>query len=225
MTWLLLVMVFAVLIAVVLWGEFEHWRSSRRLMGARPGASGTGEAILVLGYRNRGTRANAINRWRVRAGLRSCPSRPGPSRLVLCGGAVGGRVAEAELMACYARESRGYAGVLITEARSRSTWENVHNAIPLIEDADRIKVVSNSLHAEKARLYLWRHRPDLAERLVPARDYRFGELILIKPVMAAIGRRHIRDALRSATATHALSLGAGAGIAATPSSSSRKPPD
>jgi uncharacterized SAM-binding protein YcdF (DUF218 family) len=199
-TWLLVVIVVAVVIAAALWGEFEHWRSSQRRMGSRPGGSGTGEAILVLGYRNRGARANIINRWRVRAGLRSCPPWPSPSRLVLCGGAVGGSVAEAELMACYARESCGYAGELITEVGSRSTWENVQNAIPMIEHADRIKIVSNSLHAEKARLYLWQHRPDLAERLVPAADYRFGELILVKPVLAAVGLRHIRSAVRSAAA-------------------------
>ena len=199
MAGLLVVIVCTVAIAVTLWGEFEHWRSSQRRMGSRPGGSGTGEAVLVLGYRNRGTRANVINRWRVRAGLRSCQP-PGPSRLVLCGGAVGGSVAEAELMACYARESCGYAGALITEVGSRSTWENVQNAVPLIEHADRIKIVSNSLHAEKARFYLWQHRPDLAERLVPAADYRFGELILLKPVLAAVGRRHIRSAVRAAAA-------------------------
>lgn len=197
MIWLLVVIVFAaVVVAVLLWGELEHWRSSRRRMGTRTGESGTGEAILVLGYRNCGTRANAVNRWRVRAGLRSCQPQLGPSRLVLCGGAVGGNVAEAELMASYARGSCGYAGELITETGSRSTLENVQNAIPLIEDADRIKIVSNSLHAEKARFYLWKHRPDLAERLVPAADYRFGELILIKPATAARGLMNIRNAVR-----------------------------
>lgn len=200
MTWLLVVIVLAVVGAVLLWGELEHWRSSRRRMGTRPGGSGAGEAIVVLGYRNRGSRANLINRWRVRAGLRSCPARPGRSRLVLCGGAVGGNLTEAELMARYARESCGYTSELITEAGSQSTWQNIQNAIPIIEHADRIKIVSNSLHAEKARYYLWQHRPDLAERLVPAGDYRFGELILIKPVLAVIGRRHIRDAVRSGIA-------------------------
>ena len=200
MTWLPVAIVLAVAIAAALWGEFEHWRSSRRRMGSRPGGTGAGEAVLVLGYRNRGTRANIINRWRVRAGLRSRQPWAGPSRVVLCGGAVGGRVAEAELMACYARESRGYAGELIIEAGSRSTWENVQNAVPLIEHADRIKIVSNSLHAEKARFYLWQHRPDLADRLVPAADYRFGELTVLKPVMAAIGHRHLRSAVRAAAA-------------------------
>jgi hypothetical protein len=122
---------------ILAWGEFEHWRSSRRRLGTRPGRDGTGEAIVVLGFRNRGTRANTLNRWRVRAALRSRQPGSGPSRLVLSGGPVGGPVPEAELMACYAREERGYPGVLITELTSRSTWENVRNAIPYIEDADR----------------------------------------------------------------------------------------
>jgi DUF218 domain len=209
-TWLLVVIVVAVVvIAAALWGESEHWRSSRRRMGSRPGGSGTGEAVLVLGYRNRGTRANIINRWRVRAGLRSCRPGEGPSRLVLCGGAVGGNVAEADLMARYARESCGYTGALITEAGSHSTQENVQNAVSLIEHADRIKIVSNSLHAERARFYLWQHRPDLAERLVTAADYRFGELTALKPVMAAIGRRHLRSAVRAAAGAAGTAAAAG----------------
>ncbi|GAB3353875.1 YdcF family protein [Amycolatopsis echigonensis] len=171
------------------WAEWEHWRSSRRAMGGRPGTSGTGEAVVVLGYRNRGSRANFVNRWRVRAAVRS--QAPGPSRLVLCGGAVGGPETEAELMARYARE-HGYQGPLTLETESRSTWENVLGAVPLIEDADRIKIVSNPLHAEKARHYLRRHRPDLAERLVPANEYRFGEWLATKPVLTVLGKRNLR---------------------------------
>ncbi|OAP25876.1 MULTISPECIES: YdcF family protein [Amycolatopsis] len=171
------------------WAEWEHWRASRRGMGGRPGTSGTGEAVVVLGYRNGGSRANFVNRWRVRAAVRS--QAPGPSRLVLCGGAVGGAETEAALMARYAREY-GCRGPLVLETESRSTWENVLHAVPLIEDADRIKIVSNSLHAEKARHYLRRHRPDLAERLVPARDYRFGEWLALKPVLAVMGKRNLR---------------------------------
>ena len=189
----------ALVLGVLAWGEFEHWRSAERGLGGRPGRSGSGEAIVVLGFRNPGHRANLINRWRVRAALRSRQPGLGPSRLVLSGGAAAGTVPEADLMAAYARDERGYPGVLITEPRSFSTWENVENAIPFIEDADRIKIVSNSLHAEQARHYLRQLRPDLAERLVPAADYRFGELILVKPLLAALGRWRLREA-RAATA-------------------------
>lgn len=176
----------AILSAAVLgWAEWEHWQSSRRALGSRPGTAGTGEAVVVLGYRNRGTKANFVNRWRVRAALRS--QAPGRSRLVLSGGPVGSTVPEAELMARYARD-QGFRGELLLETESRSTWENVLGVVPLIEDADRIKIVSNSLHAEKARRYLRRHRPDLADRLVAAQDYRFGELLLVKPALAVLGK-------------------------------------
>jgi uncharacterized SAM-binding protein YcdF (DUF218 family) len=140
---------------------------------------------VVLGFGDRGDRANFLNRWRVRAALRSLDPGRGASRLVLSGGPVAGSVPEAELMARYAREL-GYTGVLITELTSRSTRENIENVLPLIEDADRIKIVSNSVHAGRARGYLWRLRPDLAERLVPAADYRFGELILLKPILGVL---------------------------------------
>lgn len=128
------------------------------------------EAVVVLGFRNRGRRANVVNRWRVRLGLRARQPERGPSRLVLCGGAVASVVPEADLMARYAREELGYTGLLVTETQSRSTWENIRNAIPLIEAADHIKIVSNFWHTPKARRYLKQLRPDLAARLITARS-------------------------------------------------------
>lgn len=180
--------VWALVLAVLGWGEVVHWRASKRRLGvAAPGGT---EAIVVLGYRNRGGRANVVNRWRVRAGLRSFDG--GGARLVLCGGSVAGSTSEAELMAAYARNECGYSGPLVVETESRSTWQNVTNVIPLIEDVARVKIVSHSLHAEKARLYLWRQRPDLAGRLVRARDYRVGEWLLVKPALAVLGLRNLR---------------------------------
>jgi uncharacterized SAM-binding protein YcdF (DUF218 family) len=130
------------------------------------------EAVVVLGFRNRGRRANVVNRWRVRLGLRARQPELGPSWLVLCGGAVASVVPEADLMARYAREERGYTGPLVTETQSRSTWENIQNAIPLIEAADHITIVSNFWHTPKARRYLKQLRPDLAPRLITARSHR-----------------------------------------------------
>jgi uncharacterized SAM-binding protein YcdF (DUF218 family) len=182
---------------ILLWGELAHFRASRDRMGTRPGGNGTGEAVVVLGFGNRGRRANFLNRWRVRAGLRSLQPELGPSRLVLSGGPVAGGVPEAELMARYARQL-GYSGVLITELTSRSTRENIENVIPFIEDADRIKIISNSVHAGRARGHLGRLRPDLAERLVPAADYRFGELTLLKPALTVLDLISRSDTVRRA---------------------------
>lgn len=175
--------------AVIVLGEVAHARSSARRLGSHPEPSGP-DVTVVLGYRNGGDRANLVNRYRVRAGLRSHPATP-HARLVLSGGPVASVVPEAELMARYARE-RGYRGELVLEDASRSTWENIARVLPDLEDAGRIRIVSNSLHAEKARAYLWAMRPDLADRLVGADEHRVGELTLLKPLMALIGVRNLR---------------------------------
>jgi len=177
----------AVFSAILVWSGVVHWDSSRRGV-ARRVSTGLREAVVVLGFRNRGNRANYINRYRVRAALRSRGARATESVLVLCGGAASGDVPEAELMARYAAEL-GYTGPMLRDDQSRTTWENIVNAIPLIESADVIKIVSNSLHAEKARGYLLTQRPDLAERLVRAEEHRFGEVLLVKPVAAVHGLR------------------------------------
>jgi uncharacterized SAM-binding protein YcdF (DUF218 family) len=171
------------------WSEFVHWRASRRGFpgGAaavrRPDGHGV---IVVLGVANRGDRANLVNRWRARMALRSIPSGE-PTTIVTSGGAVRGPVPEATLLARHFRETLGWRGTIIEETASRSTWNNVANVLPLLDEAAWIMVVSNSLHAEKARELLRRQRPDLAVRLVPAADYRFGEMALAKPVLAAVG--------------------------------------
>lgn len=147
----------------------------------------------MLGYRNRGSRLNYMNRYRVRLGVRSLDAAAIESVLVLCGGPVGSEVPEAELMERYVRTELGYSGPILLDVVSRSTWENVQNAIPLIEHAESIKIVSNSLHAERARRFLWTLRPDLADRLSRGSDYRLGDATVVKPLAAFIGLRRLRD--------------------------------
>ncbi|MFD4440334.1 YdcF family protein [Nocardia sp. NPDC058519] len=168
-------------VGLMLWGEWANRRASRRGVGSPRAGS---EAIVVLGYRNTGSRANGMNRWRVRAGLRSIDPRATATRLVLCGGACAGPETEAALMGRYAVETCGYAGELVLEESSRSTWENIAFAIPYLKDVDRIKIVSLPTHAETARAYLAEQSPELAVRLVPGREYRFGEWMPLKPVFA-----------------------------------------
>jgi len=180
----------AVLGGVLAWGELTNWRASRRELG--PGIEHPrSEAVVVLGFGNKGSRANLVNRYRVRAGIRSLDDPDGV--LVVCGGAVRGDEPEADIMARYARE-RGYTGPLLRERESTTTADNIRNAIGMIGGADAIKVVSDPVHAQKGRLYLRRLRPDLAARLVRGREYRFGELIWLKPVAAVAGLVGLRRA-------------------------------
>ncbi|WP_460779461.1 YdcF family protein [Microbacterium shaanxiense] len=191
--------------ALAVWAEIVHWRSSHRLLGTAPrlsaAADRTGkEAVVVLGYGNRGERANYVNRYRVRAGIRSI-DRTADSVLVLCGGTVHSEVSEAELMERFARDELEYTGRIVLEPESVSTWQNIENAIPLIEHADAIKIVSNSPHAEVAREYLWQQRPDLAERLVRADEHRVGEIVPMKigaAARAVLYRWNPKDAARNA---------------------------
>lgn len=73
------------------------------------------------------------------------------------------------------------------DTASTTTQENIENAIESLEDAQTIKIVSNSIHAEKARYLLWTMRPDLARHPVRGEDHRLGEIILVKPVAALLG--------------------------------------
>ncbi|MEV7554746.1 YdcF family protein [Amycolatopsis sp. NPDC089917] len=164
------------------WGEWLNRRWSRALVGHGQGVS---EAVVVLGYRNPQATANLVNRWRVRAGLRSVAADE--ARMIFSGGSTSGGASEAQVMAGYAKSVLGFDGTVFLEEHSGSTWENVTNVIPLLEDADRIKIVSQPAHALKARAYLRRQRPDLAERLVPADDYRPGEWLIAKPLLALYG--------------------------------------
>ncbi|MCC3650878.1 YdcF family protein [Streptomyces sp. S07_1.15] len=171
--------------ATLAWGEWLNWRWSRALVG---NGGGGAEAVVVLGYRNPQAGANVINRWRVRAGIRSLTAgRARGTRLIFSGGATSGGAAEAQVMADYATSVLGFDGTVLLEDRSGTTWENITNVIPLLEDVDRIKIASQPAHALKARAYLRRQRPDLAERLVRADDYRPGEWIVVKPLLALYG--------------------------------------
>lgn len=127
----------------------------------------TREAILVLGFRNRGARANVVNRYRVRVALGSIDARASETVLVFSGGAVGGPVPEADLLLRYARDERGYAGPYLLDRDSRSTWENIANTVDLLQDFDTVKIASTRRHAERAHTYLEQQRPDIARRLAP----------------------------------------------------------
>lgn len=96
-------------------------------------------------------------------------------------------------MADYAVNTLGYQGAYLLEEESHTTWENITNMIPMVEGVDRIAIASLPAHALKARVYVRRQRPDLASKLRGAADYKFGEWVALKPVLAAYGLRTLRS--------------------------------
>jgi hypothetical protein len=129
----------------------------------------------------------------VRIAVRS--TDPSHARFVFSGGAVRSALSEAQMMANYAVVSLGVPTANIRlDDQSRTTVENVTNSIPLVADAPAIKIVSNTFHARRARYILGNESPELAARLVRARDYIPCEWGPLHTLMAAheLCRRLVR---------------------------------
>jgi uncharacterized SAM-binding protein YcdF (DUF218 family) len=156
------------------------WQASRQALPAGstdPSHVVSGESVLVLGCP-----LPILHRWRVRIALRS--TDPSRARFVFSGGAVKTQVPQAQMMADYAIHQLGVpAHNVVVEDQSRTTVENIVNSAPLMANSPAIKIASNSFHALRARVILHDESPELAQRLVRARDYTPFEWGLLHAVM------------------------------------------
>lgn len=180
---------------VLIWGEWVHCSTARRTRRLPQPRAGSRVAVVVPGFGNRSSRPNVVNRWRARIAVRTAEraGQAGSTTTIVCsGGAVRGSIPEALLLRQYIVGRLHWQGEVLVEPRSSSTWENVHNVLPLVEPFDWIAFASNGLHAVKARIYLARQRPELVGRLIAADDYRLGEMTWMKPVFAAVGLVKLR---------------------------------
>lgn len=76
------------------------------------------------------------------------------------------------MMAEYAmRKLRVPERNVVVEAQATTTVENIANSTPLLSDSPAIKIASSTYHARRARRNLRDQSPELATRLVRARDY------------------------------------------------------
>ena len=158
--------------------EHLHRRASTAGLPT-PAAGDAPDVVLVLGYRSRAHGPSAMQRWRTDIAVRSAGAR---GRLLFSGGSrdAAGRT-EAEVMADDAQQRHGFPRERVTlETSARSTWENVALSAPLLTDARTVAIASSPIHAARARRYLHAQHPDLAERLVRARDSRLCERPLLK---------------------------------------------
>lgn len=156
---------------------WAHWQG----LGQAPAVAGRREVILLLGYPSKPDGSpHPLQRWRARIAARSISPQAASSQIVCTGAAVRGGRSEAAVLADLLHELGVAHSQVVLEEQARTTWQNVEFAIPLLRQADVIKVASNSLHAWRARRFLARQRPELAERVAAADDYRFGECWWLK---------------------------------------------
>lgn len=142
-----------------------------RRAAADSGARGSGRCVvLVLGYPSRsdGT-PHPVQSFRVATGV-AVYRQHRCGKLVLSGGAVGNEHIEAETMATIARGLGVPEDGMVLERRARNTWENIGCSTPHLRDADRVFVVSDSLHAQRARRYACRQDASRCSSFVAAGD-------------------------------------------------------
>jgi uncharacterized SAM-binding protein YcdF (DUF218 family) len=177
--------------------ELLNWQAARSGPGtAAPPACGS-RAIIVLGCPSRRDgRPNVMQKWRTEIAVRSRPAGAADYVLIFTGGrSRGAAVSEAEVMAACARRLGVPGDRILTETKAMSTWENLRLALPMAETFDTIMIVSNSVHAARARRYAVAQRPDLAGRLALADDYHLLERWWLKAPATAyelatvLGRR------------------------------------
>lgn len=173
-----LILVAAAAFGLVAFGEAQAWHASRADYpgGAerRDGPAAGRDVVLVLGYPGRrdGT-PGLLQRWRVRIARRSAP--PG-ALFVFTGGAVNRDVAEADVMAEYARRRGIRPGDIGIERAARTTRENLSLSLPWLADARTIRIASNTAHARRARRNLRQLDPPVWRRLRRTRDFVLLEL-------------------------------------------------
>jgi hypothetical protein len=161
--------------------ELVTWRASRESVAGGPASSG-GDIVVALGCRSDPDgRISFMQRWRTRIAVRSVS----PSGLILfTGGSAGGR-SEAAVMADYAIEHGFPAERIRLEEQSRTTWENIRNNLAILEMATEIRFASNTFHARRARQYLVKQAPHLADRLRGGRDFVWFEYAPLKAYLVA----------------------------------------
>jgi uncharacterized SAM-binding protein YcdF (DUF218 family) len=121
--------------------------------------------VVVLGHpARRNGRPHPVQRARVRAGV-TVFRAVHADRLVMCGGARKNATVEADVMVALARELGVDAAALVAERTSTTTWQNVREAAPLVRDCAAVHLVSQPLHAARARRYWLAQFPEDADRV------------------------------------------------------------
>jgi uncharacterized SAM-binding protein YcdF (DUF218 family) len=124
--------------------------------------------VLALGAPSRadGT-ASALQRFRVEAAVDTLRQRRCRG-LLLSGGAIRNERIEAETMANLAQTLGVPADELVIEPTARNTWQNVGCLHSRLLKAERVFVVSDSLHAQRAVRYACRQDERLCGRVLNA---------------------------------------------------------
>lgn len=150
--------------------------------------------VVVLGFPGSNRLFRAVQRWRVRMGAEAA-ERFGSPMVVLSGGVTRSATSEAEEMAVVARRAGVVEPRLVLESGSRSTWENVERSRALVPPGTQVVLVSDALHAHRARRY-WLRQDPAADVVVDPRLRPFRAWWLKTPSIAGGAAKLLQESLR-----------------------------
>lgn len=157
--------------ALIAASETAHLLSSKLAYGRPRTGPDTTEAMIVLGCpTNLDGSLSRAQRWRVDIAARTV--NPRTRVVVFTGTTAKTGVSEASAMAAYARTQGIPDDIIVLEEEALSTWENLKYSTPLVQQHDVLRLVSDPMHAWRARQFLTRQNPQLAAKLAPAYDFR-----------------------------------------------------
>lgn len=172
----ILVGVVSVALTAILVVEFADWNARRA--GSRLPSQQQG-VVVVLGLPSNNALTRAVQRWRVDMGIRAF-RRCSCSTIIFTGGTPKSSVSEASQMATLARHRGFNAKQIILEEDSTTTWENVTMAEKLIGDAAFVVIVSDGVHADRARRYWQQQFPRSTQRILVDPEYRLFDHFWLK---------------------------------------------
>lgn len=176
-------------LAAVAVAEFTDWAARR---GTAIPKTGDG-AIVVLGFPGTNAVGRAVQRWRVQMAV-SAHRRLGTTHVIFSGGVPRSVESESSQMAAYARGLGLDEREIVLEEASVSTWENTLFAASLVRDERFVVLVSDGVHARRARAY-WRcQHPDTSVEVFVDPAFRLLDHVWLKfPATVANSVRSVKD--------------------------------
>ena len=120
--------------------------------------------VLVFGWPTKedGT-LHPMQRFRVEAGVATYKQQQ-CRQIIFSGGAAQNKHIEGQTMAEYARTLGVQKSAIAVEPNAHTTWENLGCSAAYLETAERVFLVSDSLHAHRAKRYACRQNPSLCAK-------------------------------------------------------------
>jgi uncharacterized SAM-binding protein YcdF (DUF218 family) len=127
-------------------------------------AVGKNCVVLVFGWPTEedGT-LHPMQRFRVEAGI-AVYQQQQCRQIIFSGGAAQNKYVEGQTMAAYARTLGVQESAIAVEPNAHTTWENLGCSAAYLETAERVFLVSDSLHAHRAKRYACRQSPSLCAK-------------------------------------------------------------